>query len=390
MKPTFCPITIFTTEEDLCNAANLISNFEALENIADFICCIDDQINAFSSRKVKPGDNIMLIAIGGTAWSWTGPDGFTSIVQTPVISDVDSNAQGLYEVTITDADACTHVKQVYVFVDQPVVIEDDLINLPDPTTIDQGVIFIDATLKLAKIVLGDLWVDFPIDDTRAIVDQGAPVAPPPLTGNVANLGEFVQGTDNMTYYIDLLGNSIKFAGTNIYNADGQLDGNRAVDGDSNSLTWSNLLLWAVQASGKISWNSTAGSYQYVVLPAQDDTQTRILAIDATGNLVWVDKASVFGPPELIDEEFNIAATPFVCEGDDIELYANGPVGSTFAWTGPNAFASALQNPTITTTGIAVETGIYQCVIDDAGSGLSRTKRVYVKVVTCAPPEAFIS
>lgn len=388
-KPDFCPVVIAVTEEELCNADNLISNFQALENIAEWICCVDDEINAFSSRKVKPGDNIQFITIGGTAWAWTGPDGFTSALQNPIILNSDSNAQGLYTVTITDGD-CTHVRQVYVFIDQPVLIEDDLINLPDPSTIDEGTIFIDAALKTAKILGGGSWVDFPLADTRAIVDQGSPISPPPLTGNITHLGEFVAATDNMIYYIDLLGNSLKFSGTNIFNADGTILANRVVTGDGKSVTWNNLLSWTLQAQTKIAWNSTTGAYQFVVLPPQDDTQTRVLAVDSSGNLVWIDKATVFGPPELINDQFYISATPFVCVGDNIELFANGPSGSTYAWTGPNSFASGTQNPTILSTGIGVETGNYICTITHAATGLIRVKQVYVQIVNCAPPEAFIS
>jgi len=388
MKPDICPITINTTELELCEVANLIANFEALQGIADYICCIDDEITAFSSRKVKLHDNVAFIAIGGISWVWTGPNGFSSALQTPVIDTVTAAAQGLYTVDITDADGCTHKKQVYLFVDQVVCIEDDLVNLPDPTTIDEGVIFIDAALKDAKILCGNAWVDFPISDTRAIVDQGAPVAPPAATGNVTNLGEFVLGTDSMVYYIDLLGNSLKFAGTNIYNADGQIDSNRVVDGDGRTINWDAFLTWAVETTTKISWDSASQQYQFITLPPADDTQDRLLAIDATGNLVHRDQATVLGPPEYCNNVIDAVGTPVVCIGDTISLFAYGPPGSSYAWTGPNGFVSALQNPTLASTGIAVESGIYEVTI--TSTICTYVRHVYVQVIYCAPPQGIVS
>jgi len=40
-------------------------------------------------------------AIPGVTYSWTGPNGFTSVIQNPVLIKADQNASGIYHVTAT-------------------------------------------------------------------------------------------------------------------------------------------------------------------------------------------------------------------------------------------------------------------------------------------------
>ena len=60
-------------------------------------------INAASNSPVCEGGILNLFENGGnaTAWIWTGPDNFSSIVQNPVISNVSEAAEGKYFVTGT-------------------------------------------------------------------------------------------------------------------------------------------------------------------------------------------------------------------------------------------------------------------------------------------------
>jgi gliding motility-associated-like protein len=54
------------------------------------------------------GDDVQLnvATVPGATYSWTGPNGFTSIIQSPAITDVTLAANGTYEVTVT-VDGCT-------------------------------------------------------------------------------------------------------------------------------------------------------------------------------------------------------------------------------------------------------------------------------------------
>lgn len=66
--------------------------------------------------------------------------------------------------------------------------------------------------------------------------------------------------------------------------------------------------------------------------------------------------------EIKDAPANITAAvnTVICEGSEINLSASSSAGTTYSWTGPNAFVSSEQNPTITNAS-AINTGIYTVV-----------------------------
>jgi gliding motility-associated-like protein len=49
-----------------------------------------------------------LTATGGTAYAWAGPNGFTSALQNPVLTNAQLNMSGNYTVTVTSAQGCTN------------------------------------------------------------------------------------------------------------------------------------------------------------------------------------------------------------------------------------------------------------------------------------------
>jgi hypothetical protein len=53
---------------------------------------------------------------GMTSYSWTGPNGFTSTDQNPVINDVTAAAAGTYTLTVTNSFGCTSSTTVDVVV----------------------------------------------------------------------------------------------------------------------------------------------------------------------------------------------------------------------------------------------------------------------------------
>lgn len=75
---------------------------------------------ASSNSPACNGSALNLFASGGTGYSWSGPDGFTSTVQNPIISGATTAAAGDYTVTVTSG-SCTLTAQTSVIVnDLPV------------------------------------------------------------------------------------------------------------------------------------------------------------------------------------------------------------------------------------------------------------------------------
>jgi len=61
----------------------------------------------------------------------------------------------------------------------------------------------------------------------------------------------------------------------------------------------------------------------------------------------------------------------VCAGTPLTLTATGPASATYAWTGPNGFTAAVQNPTIATPTTAAS-GVYQVTRTYGGTTTAQT------------------
>ncbi len=71
--------------------------------------------SAGSNSPVCIGQDINLTSTGGGTYSWTGPNGFTSNDQNPMIAGATATEAGLYEVTVT-VNGCTDMASVNVIV----------------------------------------------------------------------------------------------------------------------------------------------------------------------------------------------------------------------------------------------------------------------------------
>ena len=86
--------------------------------------CCDISVEAGSNEPICEGTTLELSETGGsaTSWSWTGPDGFTSSLQNPTISNATTANSGSYKVVATDNNGCVDSATVTVTVNTlPVV-----------------------------------------------------------------------------------------------------------------------------------------------------------------------------------------------------------------------------------------------------------------------------
>ncbi len=70
-----------------------------------------------------------------------------------------------------------------------------------------------------------------------------------------------------------------------------------------------------------------------------------------------------------------------CIGSTIQLNGTGPAGATYAWTGPNGFTSAVQNPTLPATAAAA--GTYTLTTSLSGCTATATTTVAVNALATA-------
>ncbi len=69
-----------------------------------------------ANSPVCTGDSLRLNATGGIAYSWTGPNGFSSVAQNPILYAPSSIIAGTYNVTVFGNFGCTTTKSVSVSV----------------------------------------------------------------------------------------------------------------------------------------------------------------------------------------------------------------------------------------------------------------------------------
>jgi gliding motility-associated-like protein len=96
-------------------------------------------ISASSNSPVCLGDTIELSAIGGTGYAWTGPNGFTSIEQNPLIHNANTATGGQYSCSITGTGGCNDTKLVNVIINSqplPTVISPQIFCIQENATLN--------------------------------------------------------------------------------------------------------------------------------------------------------------------------------------------------------------------------------------------------------------
>ncbi|MBG6061539.1 gliding motility-associated-like protein [Flavobacterium sp. CG_9.1] len=96
--------------------------------IAKFQDCLSNPL-AFSNSPICISNTIELNASGGTNYTWTGPNGFTSTLQNPTILNATTLNSGEYRCLITGTGGCDDTKTVAV------IVGDIELPIPDSTTL---------------------------------------------------------------------------------------------------------------------------------------------------------------------------------------------------------------------------------------------------------------
>ncbi|MGV4412945.1 DUF7948 domain-containing protein [Chryseobacterium sp. T1] len=147
-----------------------------------------------SNSPICIGSDIELKASGGTSYAWTGPNGFTSTLQNPIINNANTIQSGTYSCAITGTGGCDSTYTVNVFVGDIEKPVPDLPSLPKITANCKTIISTKptATDKCKGLVIGITSdpLSYSIPGTYNITwtyDDGA--------GNIATQTQEVEITD---------------------------------------------------------------------------------------------------------------------------------------------------------------------------------------------------
>lgn len=309
--------------------------------------------------------NLTTSTVTGATYSWTGPNGFSSSVQNPVIPAITSAGGGTYSVTVT-VNGCTSSAGTVGVTVQPLpaapvagsnspVCSGNSINLSATTisgatyvwsgpngftstsqnpTISNATTAASGTYTVSAVLNG---CPGPSATTTVTVNQ-TPVAPAASANSPLCVGANLNLTSN-----SITGATYSWTGPNGFSSASQ--------------------------NPVISNVSTADAGTYSV------TATVNGCTGPAGTVAVV----VNSPPATPSPTSN---SP-VCTGDSILLNVPAFAGSTYSWTGPNGFTSTLQNPAIPNV-ISAAAGTYSVVINNGCNSSPGTVSVVVNPTPVSP------
>ena len=128
---TIADVTLATTEA-MCNMGPYYIK-GILNPPADPLCpdvytgtfafnVVCPEAEAMASSPTCWGGSVNLEANGGDTYKWSGPGGFNSMQQNPVITGLNNLKSGTYTVTVTNAAGCTDVASVQVTVNPDITV----------------------------------------------------------------------------------------------------------------------------------------------------------------------------------------------------------------------------------------------------------------------------
>src|SRR5450759_3453444 len=325
--------TVTVTAATGCNATNTTTVIVNTLPIA----------TAASNSPVCEGTTINLTSAGGTGYSWSGPDGFTSNnKQNPSINNAITAAAGAYKVTVTAATGCTATNTTNLIVNA----------LPIATMSSNSSVCVGNTINLTSSGgTGYSWSG-PNGFTSSAQN------PSILNANTAMGGAYkVTATAatgcTATNTTSVIVNALPTASITITDNSGIANNDGIIcNGATATLTASGgtSYIWSSGETAAAITKGTEGTYTVTVINANGCTDTATAKVVV--NALPVVEASNNGPV------FSFKALNLT----------GGPEGmTTYSWTGPSGFTSNSQSPSVSASALAAMAGVYTLTVTNASA-----------------------
>jgi len=379
---------------------------------------------AGNNGAVCEGSTINLTAstMAGATYSWTGPNGFTSTLQNPIITNANLAMNGTYYVTSTvngnTSPAGPTSVEVYPIPSKPIassnspIVTSDTILLSVPAVAGatynwtgpnsfsspfQNPIITNATLAMTgyyKVWVTKNGCSSSMDSTLVTVNNFTPYDSACGTeefnnGITAPLG-WTYTNINTTYttaincgnlipslMLDATGDIVETAPVhNVSQLSFWIKGNSTdiasallVEGYNGS-TWTTVdNITNISAIGTTKTYINVAAYQ----------RFKFTYFKSAGNLAFDDLEVVCGTPPPAPTAANNGP---VCVGSALSLTASSITNASYSWTGPNGFTSTQQNPTVSMNATLQMNGSY--AVTATVNGISSPAATTVVVVNPLP------
>jgi gliding motility-associated-like protein len=284
----------------------------------------------------------------GQTWTWRGPDGFTSVLSDPTRPSAPTTFSGVYTV-VTTFRGCTDSATVNVVIDSTPAVPSISSNTP---VCDNDTLFL--TSSSATLGVTYSWTG-PSGYTSGVQN---PVRPnPPLTASgtytvTATLGLC---SSSATTLVEIRPTPAPVLGSNSPICSGSTLNLTASGTSGSTFAW----------TGPNGFTSTAQNPSISpAITANSGVYSVVVTLNGCISAVTTINVVVDSTPTILVLETNSPGLPgpSICEGDTLTFTAlANPTGVTYTWTGPNSFASTVQNPVILGA-TPLATGTYTLVV----------------------------
>lgn len=307
--------------------------------------------NPTSNTPLCAGNTLSLTVGSALSYTWTGPNGFVSNQQNPVITNVTTNAAGVYTVFLSSGGTCTAIATTSV----------TIFPLPNPVANNNGPLCVGSNLNLTGG--GSITYTWTGPNNFSSNNQSPSITN--VTQLAAGIYTLLVGAGSCSASIttsvtinalpvpNISSNSPVCAGQAI-----NLNGS-----GGNSYFWQGPAGYTSNTQNPLINSSSA---------ANNGTYT-LTVTDVNGCSSSTTQAFVVNPLPSVN-----ATGSSVCVNQTVNLTSGG--GITYSWTGPNGFNSNQQNPSLpnATTNMA---GQYNVTVTD----INNCSNTGIALVAVNPP-----
>ena len=309
-----------------------------------FIACNVTATASASSATVCAGQSISLSASGGNSgaiYSWSGPNGYVSSSQNPVIGGATDLNSGTYSVTVSNSVSCTATSTVAVQV------------FTTTATAVNSSGCLGGSITLTATGGGTYAWSGPNSFTST---SSSPVI---ATSVAANAG---------TYAVQVTKNGCTSSANTVV----VLNSTGATALSNSPLCSGSTLQLSASSSGTTyAWTGPNSFTSSLQNPSVSPAVAGTYSVTITGGACSGSASTV-----VVVNPTPVATVTkgTVCVSETIQLHATG--GAAYAWSGPNGFSSTASDPTIASADF-VNTGTYSVTITGATTACSATVSVAV-------------
>jgi gliding motility-associated-like protein len=320
-----------------------------------------------SNSPVCTGTTLSLTtnAVAGATYSWTGPNGFSSSLQNPNITNATLAASGTYSLTVTVLGCGSSSGTVTVIVNQTPAA---------PTASNNSPICDGSTLNLTSTAVPGATYSWTGPNGFTDSNQNPVIA----TATLTNAGTYsvtvtVNGCTGSAGTTNVIINPIPATPAPTSNSPvcvGQtLNFNTTtVAGATYSWTGPNGFTSSSQ-NPSITNATTAATGTYSLVVTVNGCSSSTGTVAAAVNATPVTPVASSNSP--------------VCSGSTLQLTVDSITGATWSWAGPNGFTSTQQNPSISNVTLAAS-GTYTVTANNGCSSIPTNVTVVINPTPATP------